>query len=287
MQSNSQAYSQSTTPSCGESGGEMMPNAAVNQTTLPGFSAEQISSILKLFQAVSNQRVGPLQQPIQQPSPAVNSFSPYYSSSYAVRFAGQEEAKTRKTRNQYKKKAQAQLVTIQEVKHSYGQEMDSVRISLEKVASKHVVLQLWDWMATSLHAAVISCVGMPSFDGMITIGCGIMWRLRMGVGWWIYNAAGSMWESQQDEAKHLCIFSLRSPGDRVGSTPIVGCISRSPLSTRLRYCMQACIHFDGSTVGLLTTASNGEASGDAGLFVSRILQYLLPCGYGRGVMMNT
>ena len=45
---------------------------------------------------------------------------------------------------------------------------------------------------------------------------------------------------------------------------------------KLRYCMQACVSFDGSMDGLLAVAlmKNGEESGDAGLSVSEILQHL-------------
>ena len=94
--------------------------------------------------------------------------------------------RNQRTRKQHKrKKAQAQRVTIQEVEQSYGQEVDSARISVEKVASKHEVLiksMTWNGIptvATSWHA-VISCVGMTSFDGMIMIRTnGVR---RMGVG---------------------------------------------------------------------------------------------------------
>ena len=60
------------------------------------------------------------------------------------------------------------------------------------------------------------------------------------------------------------------------STLTVGRISLFLLDAKLRYCMQACIHFDGSMDGLLTKAlmNTGEGSGDAGQLVSEILQYL-------------
>ena len=58
--------------------------------------------------------------------------------------------------------------------------MDSVRISVEKVASKYAVLQSLDWSAPHSHAA-IPYVGMVLFNGMIMIG-GEVWRPRMGVG---------------------------------------------------------------------------------------------------------
>ena len=82
------------------------------------------------------------------------------------------------------------------------------------------------------------------------------------------------WDPHPKFACILAFFSLRSPGDRVRSTLIVGRISRFLLSAKLRYYMQACIHFDGSMDGPLAKALIRERSGDAGLLVSEILQYL-------------
>ena len=84
---------------------------------------------------------------------------------------------------------------------------------------------------------------------------------------------GDPWDSHQDLAWNLRIFSLRSPGDRVGSTLIIGRISRSLPCGRLRNWMLA---FVLSMDQLLTEAliNNGEVSGEAGLLVSEILQHL-------------
>ena len=181
MQS-SQAYSQPAMQpwSSGESSGETSPNAAISQAPLPGFSAEQTSSILKLFQAVFDQ---PLQQPVQQPNSSPPTPPPTQPNSLA------KKKRNQKTRQQYKRKqaqAQAQRVTIQEVEHSYGQEVDSVQISVEKVPSKQVVLP-WDWMTTSsLHTAGIPYVGMASFNIMmkqsIMIQIAVIGMRRIGVG---------------------------------------------------------------------------------------------------------
>ena len=172
----SQAYSQPAKQPCssGEFGGETKPNAAISQAPLPGFSAEQTSSIYQLFQAIFDQRVGPLQQPVQQPNPTQSTSSA-------------KKKRNQKTRNQKKAKAQAQAqqvtVQVQEVDHI--QEMEhSVQISVGNVASKHVVLHHqapWDWMATSSHA-VISWIGMAFFDELIMVQNGAIWRPRMGVG---------------------------------------------------------------------------------------------------------
>ena len=105
--------------------------------------------------------------------------------------------RNQKTRQQHKK-AQAQRVTMQvqevnhmqEVEQSYGQELEhlDVQIGVEKV-SKHEafvksVVKSVAWIptvATSWHA-VIPYVGMVSFDGMIMVQNGVIWRPRMGVG---------------------------------------------------------------------------------------------------------
>ena len=113
-----------------------------------------------------------MQQPMQQPNPTPAS-PPLISPA--------KKKRNQKTR-QHHKKAKAQRVTvqvqevdhIQEVKHLDGQ------ISVEK-ASKHVVLQPWVWMTTSLHAA-IPWIGMALFVGMIMVQDGAIWRPRMGVG---------------------------------------------------------------------------------------------------------
>ena len=68
-------------------------------------------------------------------------------------------------------------------------------------------------------------------------------------------------------ALDLTFFPLRSPGDCVRSTPVVGCISRFLPGAELRNCMHACIH---SLLDLLAKAlmTNREEPGDAGLIVS-------------------
>ena len=93
-----------------------------------------------------------------------------------------KKKRNQKTRQQHKRKqaqAQAQRVTIQEVEHTYGQEVEhlDIQISVGK-ASKHVFLQyIWE----CCWHAVISYVGMTSF-GMIMIGFGVIGIRRMGVG---------------------------------------------------------------------------------------------------------
>ena len=84
------------------------------------------------------------------------------------------------TRQQYKKKAKAKTlrITSQEVNHS------EVHISVEKEASKHVVLRHkapLDWSTTSLRA-VIPYVGMALFDQMIMVQYEPIRMRRMGVG---------------------------------------------------------------------------------------------------------
>ena len=98
-----------------------------------------------------------------------------------------KKKRNQKTRQQHKRKqAQAQGVTIQEVEHTYGQEVDSLRISVEKVASKPEVFVksvksvTWFGISTTSWHAVISYVGMTSFDGMIMNG--VIGMSRMGVG---------------------------------------------------------------------------------------------------------
>ena len=59
------SQAKSTMQPCGDFSRESQPS----QAPLPGFSAEQTSSIYQVFQAVFDQRVGPLQQPVQQSNP--------------------------------------------------------------------------------------------------------------------------------------------------------------------------------------------------------------------------
>ena len=173
--------------------GEVLPNAAIaglNIPSIPGFSQEQnigLRNLMTAFQIAMNRafdqaferHFGPLQQPIQQPNPTPS--LPLTSAA--------KKKRNQKTREQYKKKkAQAQRVTmrVQKVEHSYDQEVEhlEVRINVEK-ASKHVVLHRqapWDWVATSPQHAVISCVGMALFGGMITVLNGAICMPPMGVG---------------------------------------------------------------------------------------------------------
>ena len=145
-----QFSSQAITQQCGETKSNAAA-AGLSFAPLPGFSVEQTSSILSLFSQVFNRQPNPTSTP---PPTQSNSLT--------------------------KKKTQAQRVTatqFQEMEHS-------VQISVEKEASKHVVLHrkaLWDCVATLWHA-VISCVGMTSFGGMIMVQNGAIWRRRMGVG---------------------------------------------------------------------------------------------------------
>ena len=158
---------------CGDFSGESQPS----QAPLPGFSAEQTSSIFKLIQTIFEQPVGPLQQPVQQPNPTPPS-PPTPPPTQPISLA--KKKRNQKTRQQHKRK-QALRVTVQEVDHM--QEVKLVQISVEQMASKHVVLQVMGaWaMTTSLHA-VISRVGMTLFDGMIMDQDETIWRPRMGVG---------------------------------------------------------------------------------------------------------
>ena len=95
-----------------------------------------------------------------------------------------KKKRNQKTRQQHKRK-QALRVTVQEVEHTYGQEVDSLRISVGKVASKpEAFVKSVTWFgisATSWHA-VISYVGMTLFDGMIMVQNGVIGMSRMGVG---------------------------------------------------------------------------------------------------------
>ena len=159
-----QSSSQANTQQCEETGGETKSNAAaagLSFAPLPGFSAEQTSSIFSLFSQVFNQQL--VQQPNPTPTPP-----PTQPSSLA------------------KKKAQSQAqrvttVQVQEVDRMQEMEHLGVQISVENEAGKHVVLP-WDYVATSPWHAVISYVGMALFDGMIMVQNGAIWRPRIGVG---------------------------------------------------------------------------------------------------------
>ena len=105
----------------------------------------------------SRQSLGKLYKPLRllhftPPTPQSNPAPPLTSLA--------NKKRNQKTREHHKKKkAQAQCVTIQEVEHSYGQEMehlDSVRSSGEAAAkcarsgaafsARYVVLRSWDWV---------------------------------------------------------------------------------------------------------------------------------------------
>ena len=112
-----------------------------------------------------------------------------------------KKKRNQKTRQQHKKKAQAQRVTLmqvqeldhkQEVEHSDIQSSGEAAVKCTRSgaafsAGKHVVLQrvqsgAWD-VATSPQHAAISCFEMASFiDGLIMVQNGTIWRPRMGVG---------------------------------------------------------------------------------------------------------
>ena len=89
-----------------------------------------------------------------------------------------------KTRQQYKKKAQAQRVTIQEVEHMDVQSSGEAAAKCARSeaafsAGKHVFLQcIWE---SSQHAA-ISWIEMALFDEMILVQNGAIRMPRMGVG---------------------------------------------------------------------------------------------------------
>ena len=187
--------------SSGKARGEMLPNAAIaglNIPSIPGFSQEQnisLHGLMTAFQIAMDRafdqsfdrftakldrrfkrlerHFGPLQQPTSTPTPIPTPLT-----------SPAKKKRNQKTRQQYKKKAQAQRVTIIQVQEvDRSQEVEhSVQSSVEK-ASKHVVLQSWDWVATSpQHAAVIPFVGMASFGGMITVLNGAICMPRIGVG---------------------------------------------------------------------------------------------------------
>ena len=98
----------------------------------------------------------------------------------ALRRLVRKKTRNQKTRNQYKKKAQAQAqrVTVQEVEHL------DIQIDVGKTSKHEASVKSLTWneiptVATSWHA-VIPYVGMTSFDGMIMIGT--IGMSRMGVG---------------------------------------------------------------------------------------------------------
>ena len=172
----SQAYSKSATQPCsfGELGGEAGPNAAtagLSPTSLPGFSPEQIDSLTKLFLAI-----------LSDPDPV----PPTYVAVPGTHLKHKRNVRTRQQQKKKKAQAQAQRSTsqVQEVEHSYGQELEhlDVQISAEKT-SKHVVLHRkapWDWMATSSHA-LTPFVGIM-MEPTIMIQNGAIRMPRMGVG---------------------------------------------------------------------------------------------------------
>ena len=174
--SQAKSYSQPASQPCSsrDPGGELKPN----QAPIPGFSHEQSISIRGLMTAFQialdqsfDQHFGPLQQSVQQLNPSPLTPPPTQPISLA------KKKRNQKTRNQ-KKKAQAQRVTVQEVDHIQEAE-HTIQISVEKMASKHVVLQyIWE----CCWHAVISYVGMTSLDGMIMVQNGTIWRPRLGVG---------------------------------------------------------------------------------------------------------
>ena len=195
----SQTYSQPATQPCREAGGETSSNAAIaglNIPSIPGFTKEQcigLHGLITAFQIAMDRafdqsldrftakmdrafdqaferHFNPPQQPSLNPTPISTPLT-----------SPAKKKRNQKTREQYRKKAQAQRVTmqVQEMEHS------DVRISVEKEPGKHVVLYRkapWDCVATSPQHAVISCVEMALFDGMITVLNGAICMLRMGVG---------------------------------------------------------------------------------------------------------
>ena len=176
--SQAKSYSQPASQPCSsrDPGGESKPN----QAPIPGFSHQQsvsIRGLMTAFQIALDQSFDQHFGPVQQPSPSPPTPPPTQPNSLA------KKKRNQKTRNQYKKKAQSQaqgvsMVQVQEVDRS--QEVDSLQISVEKEASKHVFLQyIWEccW-----HAVVISYVGMTSLNGMIMVQNGTIWTPRMGVG---------------------------------------------------------------------------------------------------------
>ena len=154
--------------------------------------AAQIDSQSRRFEAkldaLSQRLMDAIQQlqPIQQsnstpPTPQPTPSPPLTSAA--------KKKRNQKTREQYKKKkAQAQRASIQvqEVEHldiqSSGEAaVKCIQSGAAFSAGKHVFLQPWK-VATSPQHAVISCVGMASFDGMILVQNGAICMPRMGVG---------------------------------------------------------------------------------------------------------
>ena len=150
--------------------------------------SQRIVSLLNNLEAklaaILQASISPTSQPLQSsPSPPTN--PPTQPKSLA------KKKRNQRTRQQHKKaKAQAQRVTtvqVQEADHIQEVEHLDVQISVVK-ASKHEAMAksfvssvTWHWIPTSAHwHAVIPCVGMALFDGMITNG--VIGIRRMGVG---------------------------------------------------------------------------------------------------------
>ena len=125
---------------------------------------------------------------VQQPNPSPTPPPPTQPNLLA------KQKRNQKTRQQHKKaKAQRVMVQVQEVdrsqevEHSYDQEMEHlIQISVGKASKHEAIVKSVTWngiptVATSWHA-VIPCVGMTSFVGMIMVQNGVIWRPRMGVG---------------------------------------------------------------------------------------------------------
>ena len=163
----------------------MLPDTAINQYSLPGFSPEQIQSLINLIQIIISQafdrHFGPYQsstsiQPTTQPVTRQS------SNSLA------KKKRNLRTRNQKKKKAQAQAhvtVQVQEVDQSHVQEVDyvpKVRVCVKKTPSNHVVLKRSvQWICTSLYT-VIQSDWMAMVAGMMIIEYGVNRMRRLGVG---------------------------------------------------------------------------------------------------------
>ena len=171
--------------SSGKSSGDMLPNTAIaglNIPSIPGLSVEQVTAIMTAVQIAMDQSFDQHFGPVQHSPPTPPPTQP-------ISLA--KKKRNQRTRNQYKKKAKAQaqrvtMVQVQEVEHSYGQEVDhlDVQISVEKASKHEAFVKSVAWngiptMATSPHA-VIPYVGMTSLNGMIRFE--VIWRPRMGVG---------------------------------------------------------------------------------------------------------
>ena len=143
-------------------------------STLAGFSAEQTSSLTNLISDAINKTLQEHFSPRQSiTQPVTQSIAPP-----ATQSTSHQKKRNQKTRQQYKKKAQAQRVTSQEVEHT-----------LSEKPSKHVVLQsvksvAWERLAV-IHCwhAVIQWNKMTMKDGMIMVDCATMGMPRIGIGW--------------------------------------------------------------------------------------------------------